>query len=129
MTTLDIGNNPIGDVGAIAFSNILKNNNNLVQLNLSGNEISDDGAAAIAQSLTDNSKLTHMGLYNNKITDIGAEAIANALKEKNYTLKYLSLERNNFSKEILDNIFTYLKRNREQLVKSSYKNNYHPSLI
>lgn len=89
-------------------------------LEFNNKQIDDAGVEVIAKNL-DNNKFTQLCINNNNIGTDGAEKIANALKEKNYTLKYLSLERNNISEDILDNIFTYLERNREQLVKSSYK--------
>ena len=52
LTSLNMSNNKIGDVGAIHIANGLKTNRTLLVLNLASNKIGDTGAAALATALS-----------------------------------------------------------------------------
>ena len=79
LTELNLGRNQIGDKGARALAEALKNSQ-LTDLRLSYNRIGDDGAKALADALED-SQLTQLNLDHNQIGDDGAKALAAALKD------------------------------------------------
>jgi hypothetical protein len=90
LSSLDLGNNKLDDLGAImiAKSSTLRN---LTTLKLGRNRIGVRGATAIANSST-LKNLTYLGLWYNKLGDDGAKAIAKSSTLKN--LRVLSLEGN-----------------------------------
>ena len=93
-TELSLRSNKIGDDGATALAEVLKNNTALATLNLHGNKIGDDGATALAEALkNNNTALATLSLSNNKIGNDGAIALAEALKTST-ALTYLALDRN-----------------------------------
>ena len=69
LSTLDIGYNSIGSIGATAIANALKTNTTLSTLVLSKNRIGDDGTEAIAEALEINKILTEIKLDGNLIYD------------------------------------------------------------
>ena len=77
---LDLRGNNLGDGGAEAVAEWLKQNNTLHTLNLHYNQIGDDGAAAIAAALQTNTSLHTLRVGANQIGDVGAAAIAAALQ-------------------------------------------------
>ena len=77
---MSLTSNNIGDSGAAAIAEALKNDSAVVRLDLSGNSIGGSGAAAVAEALKSSTVLTDLILNNNSIGDIGAAAVAEALK-------------------------------------------------
>eukprot|EP00729_Bicosta_minor_P016668 gene16669-5220_t len=94
LATLSLRSNKIGDDGATALAEVLKNNTALATLDLRSNKIGDDGATALAEVLKNNTALATLDLHGNKIGDDGATALAEALKNNNTALATLSLSNN-----------------------------------
>ncbi|OAQ25001.1 RNI-like protein [Linnemannia elongata AG-77] len=90
LTTLDLGDNSVGDNGAQALSEALKTNSTLTTLNLLYNSIGSNGAVALSKALKTNSTLTTLNLGGYLIGDNGAQALSEALKT-NSTLTTLNL--------------------------------------
>jgi hypothetical protein len=107
---LEIHCNSIGDEGARAFAEMLKVNTTLKTLNLYGNNISYIGAKALAESLEVNKTLTHFYIGCNNIGDIGAENIADMLKV-NRTLNLLDIHCNNIGNDGMEKIAEGIKGN------------------
>lgn len=98
LKTLNLSNSPwqqglIGDIGATAIAEALRQNTTLLNLNLTGNEITDIGSKNIGNILKDNSTLLSLGMAKNNIGDIGVTSIAASLK-CNTTLTELNLNGN-----------------------------------
>jgi len=85
-----LDDNAIGDEGAEALAEALRNNRNLRGIFLASNDISDRGAEALAESLKVNSSLQYLRLDDNIIGDDGAQALAAGLM-KNRSLLGLGL--------------------------------------
>ncbi|KAK7200615.1 leucine-rich repeat protein [Novymonas esmeraldas] len=84
LTTLDLSDNRIGDVGAVAMAEafILSSSSRVQSLNLAVNHIGDVGIAAIAEALTktNNRRFTWLDLAcNDAVTDAGREALVRAV--------------------------------------------------
>jgi len=78
---LDLACNKLGDAAAIALSQALRSNKNLLSLNLSFNLIASSGVKAIAAALEqDNQSLQNLNLDENKIEEIGANALGEMLQ-------------------------------------------------
>jgi Ran GTPase-activating protein (RanGAP) involved in mRNA processing and transport len=69
----------------------LKSNNSITHINLTDNCIGDEGASAISEGLRQNSILHTIGLGNNKIGSTGVIALATTL-ETNNILQRITLE-------------------------------------
>ena len=96
LTWLYLGYNTIGDSGAAALAKALKSNTALTRLDLDYNNIGDSGAAALAEELKSNTALTELRLDYNNIGDSGAAALAEALKS-NTAVRTLTLHSNNIT--------------------------------
>lgn len=85
----------ISHVGATAIASGLRNaaSSRLTELRIIMNNIGDNGAVAIAQALRDDSTLTHLDLSSAHISNRGAAEIATALQQ-NRTLQTLNLADN-----------------------------------
>jgi hypothetical protein len=98
----------VGDKGAVAFANAIKESKALTLLNLSGfvvfeqkdprQKIGDEGAIAIAAALKANSTLKELFLEHHEIGDKGCVALAAALTE-NKSINFVSLEYNSMLDE------------------------------
>ena len=110
LTSLNLGDNRIGDDGAKALATALKNNTSLTSLNLLGNRIGDDGAKALATALETNTSLTSLELGFNRIGADGATALATALKN-NTSLTSLNLLNNDIGDEGANALAAALKTN------------------
>ena len=112
-TELHLSYNTIGDIGAVAIAEALKNNNALISLDLDGNNIGDIGAVALAEALKGNTGLTALGLEYNNIGTTGAVTLWTAFKAST-VLTTLDLSSNPGSKvfnalnSIADNTATTL---------------------
>jgi Ran GTPase-activating protein (RanGAP) involved in mRNA processing and transport len=96
--------NQIGDQGAIALSELLKDENRastLREVFLGANLIQSKGAAGVASSLHTNKVISKIYLEGNNIGLQGADAFANVLEELggNTALKNLFVDNNNIGKE------------------------------
>ena len=85
--------NSLSDDGAIAFSEYLKTNASLIELNLSGNVITHKGASAIAETLMVNNTLQKLNISHNGLFDSGAISFSECLKT-NTSLIELNLSGN-----------------------------------
>ncbi|KAH3732179.1 NOD3 protein [Pelomyxa schiedti] len=85
--------NAIGEQGASALANCLKQSTSLIELDLSYNTLSDTGAQALSRGLKYNTTLTALNLSGNNIHDAGIKAISRAIKS-NKTVMYLKLSDN-----------------------------------
>ena len=90
---LYLGNNCLGDDGAIALVEYLKDNKTLQVLNLQNVGIGDVGITALSKAFADNSSLEYLDLYYNKISPRGVKALADSLKTSDM-LKVLNLRYN-----------------------------------
>eukprot|EP00656_Telonema_subtile_P052807 TRINITY_DN7450_c0_g1_i2.p1 TRINITY_DN7450_c0_g1~~TRINITY_DN7450_c0_g1_i2.p1 ORF type:complete len:215 (+),score=52.50 TRINITY_DN7450_c0_g1_i2:183-827(+) len=97
LTSLDLSANHIGDAGAFACCEALKENNTLTHLDLHSCGIHDPGAEYFAELLTSNHTLRSLNLRANYIGDDGALVLAEALPE-NEGLYELNLHCNDFSR-------------------------------
>lgn len=67
MPEVDLSDNNLGDYGARAIADMLKENSTLVNLNLSGNNFTDRSAEHISPALITNTKLQHLDLSHNAL--------------------------------------------------------------
>eukprot|EP00463_Aulacantha_scolymantha_P001418 TRINITY_DN202_c0_g2_i1.p1 TRINITY_DN202_c0_g2~~TRINITY_DN202_c0_g2_i1.p1 ORF type:complete len:300 (+),score=50.77 TRINITY_DN202_c0_g2_i1:192-1091(+) len=91
LTTLELMNNKIGDIGIKYLVNALKTNSKLTEIDLLENQITDDGIEIFASLLKDNQTLTKLNLGRNEITCVGATTIANEVLLNNTALKDLDI--------------------------------------
>ena len=84
------------DDGAIAFSECLKTNTTLIELDVSWNNITCKGASVIAEAIQVNTALQKLNISSNEISDDGAIAFSKCLKT-NTTLIELNMSRNNIT--------------------------------
>ncbi|KAL0228977.1 hypothetical protein GEMRC1_013597 [Eukaryota sp. GEM-RC1] len=110
VTSINLSDNSIGDVGAIALAEALKVNTSVTSLNLGGNFIGDRGVRALAEMLKVNRKVTNIDLKNNSTGDEGAKALAEALKV-NDTITNIHLTNNLIGKEGVSALAEALKVN------------------
>jgi Ran GTPase-activating protein (RanGAP) involved in mRNA processing and transport len=95
LTELRLASNLIGNKGAIAIADAICVNKTLITLSLSKNMIGPKGGIAIGKSLNMNSSLRHLDMEDNSIGNKGALAIAKALVLPCITLQELILSHNN----------------------------------
>uniref|UniRef100_A0A3B1IKK5 Nucleotide binding oligomerization domain containing 1 n=1 Tax=Astyanax mexicanus TaxID=7994 RepID=A0A3B1IKK5_ASTMX len=88
--------NSIGDEGAEAFAEALKNHPKLTNLSLSANGISSEGGRSLARALKENSSLHIFWLIQNSISDDAASELQEALR-RNTALTHLILIDNKLS--------------------------------
>jgi len=81
LTSVDLGYNQIGAVGASAIAEAIKQSQSLTTVTLSGNSIGGEGASAIAEAIKQSKSLTTVNLSGNSIGVVGAAAIAEAIKQ------------------------------------------------
>ena len=93
LSTLVLNRSSIGEAGAQVLAGALRENATLTTMNLGANSIGDAGAQALAGALRVNTTLTKLDLGGDGIGDSGAEALAGALRE-NSTLTELILNFN-----------------------------------
>ena len=73
---MQLSDNDIGNDGAKAIADALKDIHSLEKLDLSRNKIGDDGAKAIADALKDNHTLKSLFLFSNVISSSGKEYLS-----------------------------------------------------
>lgn len=64
---VDLSDNNLGDYGARALADMLKENSTLAKLNLSGNNFTDRSAEHLGPALITNAKLQHLDLSHNTL--------------------------------------------------------------
>ena len=101
---LYVEGNQIGDDGAIALSELLKDENgatSLCEIYLGANQVQSKGAAKVASSLRRNKVVSKIYLEGNNIGLQGASAFSSVLEELNGNtgLKNLFVDNNNIGKE------------------------------
>jgi hypothetical protein len=82
MGELSLGNNNIGNAGAVAISALLRDGCTIRRLSLRDNAIGDEGAHALAAALAVNTTLEELDLWGNNITRAGKAALSAAAKCK-----------------------------------------------
>uniref|UniRef100_A0A3B1JSE1 Nucleotide binding oligomerization domain containing 1 n=1 Tax=Astyanax mexicanus TaxID=7994 RepID=A0A3B1JSE1_ASTMX len=95
-SSLKMWGNSIGDEGAEAFAEALKNHPKLTNLSLSANGISSEGGRSLARALKENSSLHIFWLIQNSISDDAASELQEALR-RNTALTHLILIDNKLS--------------------------------
>jgi Ran GTPase-activating protein (RanGAP) involved in mRNA processing and transport len=88
LTDLALGNNKLGDAGAVAFSEMLKVNSVMKELHIDQNAMTDIGAHALADALTVNANLLMLWFVRNPISQSSVDLFAQAL-HKNSKLRRL----------------------------------------
>lgn len=88
LTDIALGNNKLGDAGAVAFSEMLKVNSVMKELHIDQNAMTDIGAHALADALTVNANLLMLWFVRNPISQSSIDLFAQAL-HKNTKLRRL----------------------------------------
>uniref|UniRef100_A0A7S1Y5N2 Uncharacterized protein n=1 Tax=Grammatophora oceanica TaxID=210454 RepID=A0A7S1Y5N2_9STRA len=103
----------MGESSAKAMATSLRKCTWLCTLDLTNqNTIGDEGAIAFANALKENSTLQELFLGGNLITDRGAQAFVDLLVDANCTLQIIDLTDNNVSQDVLEKMNVLLARNR-----------------
>ena len=89
--TMFVPDGKIGEAGAIALAEILKQNTTLEQLAIQNHNIGDKGAVALAEAIKHNTTVRLIDLSHNKIGEEGIVALAEAIKQ-NATIELVVLE-------------------------------------
>eukprot|EP00026_Physarum_polycephalum_P000223 Phypoly_transcript_00223.p1 GENE.Phypoly_transcript_00223~~Phypoly_transcript_00223.p1 ORF type:complete len:1946 (-),score=272.21 Phypoly_transcript_00223:42-5636(-) len=100
LTNLTLDNVSLTSAAAVALSDSMHINVNIVLLDLRNNSISDLGALALADAIIVSEHLSVLLLDNNAIGEVGAQAIATNLKH-NHTLSTIGLEGNPIPHEVM----------------------------
>lgn len=106
--------NSIGDRGATALAEALRQGGSLTYLNVGWNNIGDRGAKALAGALEGDSKLETLVLQKNMVRDPGAVAIAGALKV-NRSLSNLEIAENMLDRDGIDALLEVLMEGQIRL--------------
>ena len=115
LTTLEISDNPIGDVGATAFGLALKTNSVLTQLCVDCCEITSNGTAQIAEGLCENIKLKVLQANGNHFGVEGAKSMSEMI-QCNRTLQHLYLhDDDTLAMDGIELLVSSLKKNRTLL--------------
>ena len=118
---LNLNTNQIGDIGTTALANTLKTNNTLKILYLDINQITSTGVIALANALQENSSLTYLDLGDNDAGNMGANALAETLKI-NTSLNTLELGANNINDIGFSNLIDALNNNASIKILYFYNN-------
>ncbi|CAF0986556.1 unnamed protein product [Adineta steineri] len=110
LTTLDLYQHQIGDVGAQHLAVGLRNNTTITTLDLQSNSICNTGVQHLADALKHNTKLTTLHLQYNQIGDVGAQHLSSALRN-NMTLTTLNLRCNQIRNVGTQHLADALKNN------------------
>ena len=103
----------VGDRGARALGEALKEHITLKGLFLNSNHLlSDDGAKVLAEGLRWNESLEDLGLEYCQLTDVGASSLLAALRESNSALTHLYLDvKSRFNNSIKNSLENLLDEN------------------
>ena len=91
--TIDLSENNIGDLGAVALADATKIQKTVQMITLSENYIGAEGAVALSDAIKINRTLTKIQLSQNNIGDAGVVALADAIKI-NTTVQEIHLSKN-----------------------------------
>ena len=117
---LNLSKNNIGRNGIIAIAKAIQVNTLLQKFDISECQVADDGAAAISDSLKCNHSLQELKLSQNNITSDGAKKIAEAI-QVNKMLQKLDISYNRISDDGAASISDSLKINKSlQVLNMSY---------
>ena len=86
---VDVSSNYLGNKGAEAIANILKQCSLLLELNVASNHIGSDGAMALAKALKTCTKLEKLVFHSN---DIGTEGVQSLAKSMEHWTNFTSLD-------------------------------------
>jgi hypothetical protein len=118
VTSLNLGQNNIGDEGVKALAECLKTNKTVTSLDLEWNKIKDEGVKILAECLKTNKTVTILNLRYNQIGDEGVKALAECLKT-NKTVTSLNLESNEIKYEgakAFGEILAYVKFYQNRII-------------
>ena len=104
---MNISYNPIGDIGATAFGDMVRNNTVLTRLHLNGCGITSEGCVQLAAGLTENTTLQTFWM---SVGVEGAKALSKAIEE-NKTLSWLRLDDDDSLGEGVDSLLATLSNN------------------
>ncbi|CAF3740535.1 unnamed protein product [Adineta steineri] len=114
LSTLNLGMNKIGDLGAQYLANALQQNKTLTTLIILASQIGDLGAEYLANALKQNKTLTTIDLHSNTdIGDQGAHHFANTLQE-NKILTTLNIGWNSVGVTGIEHFINVLRQNKIQ---------------
>ena len=106
---LDVSFNCLGNKGAEAIANTLKQCPLLLELNISSNHIGSGGAKALAEALETCTKLEKLVLHSNSIRTEGVQALAKSMEHwTNFTS--LDVSSNSLTSEAAEILATGLKK-------------------
>jgi hypothetical protein len=91
LKALVLGNNKIGNAGAILLGEALRYNATLKLLYINNNNIDDNGFITFINALRYNKSLLHLEAYNNNLTVTGVIALL-AMLQKNVVLQSASVK-------------------------------------
>ncbi|KAI3660997.1 hypothetical protein MP638_004773 [Amoeboaphelidium occidentale] len=124
---LHLGLNEIGDDGAIALGEALKNNTRVQTLDLAFNDIAALGVKALADGLK-TSVLRKLELESNNASYEGTAALAEVLKT-NTALKYLTLQQNELDIEAAEILVSSLETNCGIQILDLRQNNFNKEMV
>ena len=104
---MNISHNPIGDIGATAFGDMVRNNTALTRLHLNRCGITSEGCVQLAAGLTENTTLQTLWM---SVGVEGAKALSKAIEE-NKTLRWLRLDDDDSLGEGVDSLLASLPNN------------------
>eukprot|EP00670_Eutreptiella_braarudii_P002022 CAMPEP_0174291490 /NCGR_PEP_ID=MMETSP0809-20121228/32235_1 /TAXON_ID=73025 ORGANISM="Eutreptiella gymnastica-like, Strain CCMP1594" /NCGR_SAMPLE_ID=MMETSP0809 /ASSEMBLY_ACC=CAM_ASM_000658 /LENGTH=892 /DNA_ID=CAMNT_0015390843 /DNA_START=19 /DNA_END=2694 /DNA_ORIENTATION=+ len=107
---IDLGNNNLGNVGALGLANALRSNATLLSIDLNNNSIFAKGIVHMASALMENTTLRHLDIGTNHSSNEGAISMAKALAF-NSSLTRLCLTDNEIHQEGGEALYQYLKNN------------------
>ena len=110
LTRIDLGDNLIGDEGAIAICEALALNESVRRLVLKGNQLSDDGVKGIVDALMSNRHLRDLDLHDNEITPKGAEHLRRLL-QRTHHLETLLVGSNSLGNEGVKHLCKGIRKN------------------
>ena len=110
LSRIDLGDNMIGDEGAIAICAALENNESVKRLVLKGNQLTDDGVKGIVDALMNNRHLRDLDLHDNEITPKGAEHLRR-LVQRTHHLETLLVGSNQLGDEGVKHICKGIRKN------------------
>ena len=109
LAKLDISLNPIRDIGATAFGDMVRSNT-LTTLYLAWCGITSEGCVQLAAGLTENTTLQTLWMYGNDVGVEGAKALSKVIEE-NKTLRDLRLYDDDSLGEGVDSLLASLQNN------------------
>jgi Leucine-rich repeat (LRR) protein len=110
LSRLDLGDNLIGDAGAVAICESLSDNLSLKRLVLMGNQLSDGAVELMVNALMPNRHLRDLDLHDNEITAKGAEHLRRLL-QRTHHLESLLVGSNSLGDEGVKHLCKGMRKN------------------